>query len=67
MHSIPINRTKGMHPKTKERTDQSIKAPMMYATRMPSASVLAVKELSKPRTLGEEHSLIYFLTSYIYQ
>jgi len=57
-----------MHPKTKEiRTDQSIKTPiMMYATRMPIASVLAaVSELSKPRTLVEEHSLIYLLVLYV--
>ena len=38
----------------------------MYATRMSIASVLAaVSELSKPRTLVEEYSLIYFLVLYV--
>ena len=58
MKIIPVNKKSGKTLNTKARTHQSTKAPMMYATRIPRANALAVKELSVPRIRGEETSLI---------
>ncbi len=58
MKIIPASNINGKMVNMRARIHQSTKAPMMYATRIPRAKALAVRELRVPRIWGEEHSLI---------
>ena len=65
MKIIPPSNISGKMINMRARIHQSTKAPMMYATRIPKANALAVKELRVPRIRGEEHSLIWNEQNYV--